>query len=222
VDEAASVLFQIVMILLTYQKVFHFTHNDLHTNNIMYVETETEYLYYKYKNVVYKVPTYGKIYKLIDFGRGIYRFQGKQFCSDSFAVGGDAATQYNCEPYMNENKARLDPNYSFDLCRLGCSIYDFIIDSDDQDDIEQFDALQKTIYRWCTDDNGKNILYMRNGDERYPGFKLYKMIARSVHKHTPENQLEYKFFKQFAISTKKSKNMDGEDIMDIDEIPTYV
>lgn len=219
VDEAASVLFQIVMILLTYQKVFHFTHNDLHTNNIMYVETDVEYLFYKYKNVVYKVPTYGKIYKLIDFGRGIYRFQGKQFCSDSFAAGGDAATQYNCEPYMNENKARLDPNYSFDLCRLGCSIYDFIIDDDDQDDIEQFDDLQKTIYRWCTDDNGKNILYMRNGDERYPGFKLYKMIARSVHKHTPENQLEYKFFKQFA---KKSKNMNGEDIMDIDAIPVYV
>jgi hypothetical protein len=222
VDEAASVLFQVIMILITYQKVFYFTHNDLHTNNIMYVETDVEYLYYKYKNVVYKVPTYGKIYKLIDFGRGIYRFHGKQFCSDSFAAGGDAATQYNCEPYMNENKARLDPNYSFDLCRLGCSIYDFIIDSDDKDDIEQFDALQKTIYRWCTDDNGKNILYMRNGDERYPGFKLYKMIARSVHKHTPENQLEFKYFKQFAISSKKSKNLDAEDIMDIDGMPTYV
>jgi hypothetical protein len=222
VDEAASVLFQVIMILLTYQKVFHFTHNDLHTNNIMYVDTEIEYLFYKYKNVIYKVPTYGKIYKLIDFGRGIYRFQGKQFCSDSFATGGDAATQYNCEPYMNENKARLDPNYSFDLCRLGCSIYDFIIDSDDQDDIEQFDDLQKTVYRWCTDDNGKNILYMRNGDERYPGFKLYKMIARSVHKHTPENQLDYKYFKQFAISTKKSKNVDMDEVMDIDGMPTYV
>lgn len=222
VDEAASVLFQVIMILLTYQKVFHFTHNDLHTNNIMFVETDIEYLFYKYKNVVYKVPTYGKIYKLIDFGRGIYRFQGKQFCSDSFASGGDAATQYNCEPYMNENKARLDPNYSFDLCRLGCSIYDFIIDSDDKDDIEQFDALQKTIYRWCTDDNGKNILYMRNGDERYPGFKLYKMIARSVHKHTPENQLEFKYFKQFAISTKKSKNIDMDEVMDIDGMPVYV
>ena len=49
-DEAlwSASLFQIIMILLTYQKVYGFTHNDLHTNNIMYVETEHEYLDYVY------------------------------------------------------------------------------------------------------------------------------------------------------------------------------
>jgi hypothetical protein len=216
---SASAIFQIIMILLTYQKTFHFTHNDLHTNNIMYIETQIEYLYYKYKNTIYKVPTYGKIFKLIDFGRSIYRFQNKTFCSDSFANGGDAATQYNCEPYMNENKPRIDPNYSFDLCRLGCSIYDFIIEDDTN--LSHFDELQKTIYRWCTDDKGKNVLYMSNGEERYPNFKLYKMIARTVHKHTPENQLEYSFFKQFMV---KSKNLvlDDVDMIDIDALPCYV
>jgi hypothetical protein len=216
---SASALFQIIMILLTYQKTFHFTHNDLHTNNIMYTETDIEYLYYKYKNTIYKVPTYGKIFKLIDFGRSIYRFNDKKFCSDSFASGGDAATQYNCEPYMNEQKPRIDPNYSFDLCRLGCSIYDFIIENDN--DTVEFDELQKTVYRWCTDDKGKNVLYMSNGEERYPNFKLYKMIARTVHKHTPENQLEYSFFKQFMV---KSKNivLDNVDIIDIDMMPCYV
>ena len=35
----------------------------------------------------------------------------------------------------------------------------------------------------------KNILYKKNGEERYPDFKLYKMIARTVHNHTPEAQL---------------------------------
>jgi len=216
---SASALFQIIMILLTYQKTFHFTHNDLHTNNIMYIETQIEYLYYKYKNTIYKVPTYGKIFKLIDFGRSIYRFNDKKFCSDSFANGGDAATQYNCEPYMNEKKPRIDPNYSFDLCRLGCSIYDFIIENDKTPG--DFDELQKTVYRWCTDDKGKNVLYMSDGEERYPNFKLYKMIARTVHKHTPENQLEYPFFKQFMV---KSKNLvlDDVDIIDVDSIPCYV
>jgi hypothetical protein len=219
-DEAASALLQIIMTLIVYQKAFHFTHNDLHTNNIMFVNTDVEYLFYKYKNTVYKVPTYGKIYKLIDFGRSIYRFQDKLFCSDSFANGGDAATQYNCEPYMNENKPRLDPNYSFDLCRLGCSIYDFIIDDDE--DEEEYDELQATISRWCSDDNGKNILYKRNGEERYPNFKLYKMIARTVHNHTPQEQLEFEYFSQFALSPKKTKVVDREYIMDINEIPCYV
>jgi hypothetical protein len=216
---SASALFQIIMILLVYQKTFHFTHNDLHTNNIMYIETQIEYLYYKYKNTIYKVPTYGKIFKLIDFGRSIYRFQNKTFCSDSFANGGDAATQYNCEPYLNEKKPRIDPNYSFDLCRLGCSIYDFIIEDDKNPG--DFDELQKTIYRWCTDDKGKNILYMSNGEERYPNFKLYKMIARTVHKHTPENQLDFPFFKQFMV---KSKNLvlDDVDMIDVDSMPCYV
>ena len=41
---------------------------------------------------------------------------------------GDAATQYNCEPYFNDKKPRLEPNFSFDLCRLGCSIFDYFID----------------------------------------------------------------------------------------------
>jgi len=217
---SASALFQIVMILLTYQKTFHFTHNDLHTNNIMYIETQIEYLYYKYKNTIYKVPTYGKIFKLIDFGRSIYRFNDKKLCSDSFASGGDAATQYNCEPYMNQQKPRIDPNYSFDLCRLGCSIYDFIIENDKN--ISDFDELQKTVYRWCTDDKGKNVLYMSNGEERYPNFKLYKMIARTVHKHTPENQLEFPFFKQFMMKKSKDMVLDHVNIIDIDVISCYV
>ena len=195
-DIAAAALFQIIMILISYQKMFHFTHNDLHTNNVMYIETDEPYLYYKYENIPYKVPTYGKIFKLIDFGRSIYKFNGEIMCSDSFAPGGDAATQYNCEPYIDETKPIIEPNYSFDLCRLGCSIYDFIIPDDCN--YSKYDEFQKTVYRWCLDDNGKNILYKKNGEERYPNFKLYKMAARTVHKHTPEAQLKYPFFKQFV------------------------
>ena len=215
-DIAASILFQIVMTLIVYQKIFHFTHNDLHTNNIMFVNTTEEFVYYKYNSKLYKVPTYGKIYKIIDFGRGIYKFQGKSYCSDSFAAGGDGHTQYNCEPYMNENKPRIDPNYSFDLCRLGCSIYDFVID--DEEDPSEYDEFQKTIHRWCLDDNGKNVLYKKNGQERYPDFKLYKMIARTVHQHTPEDQLVYPLFNQFEFGDKIENNIK---IMDIDTLPDY-
>jgi hypothetical protein len=214
---AASALFQVIMSLIVYQKSFHFTHNDLHTNNIMFSNTTLEFIYYRYKKKLYKVPTYGKIFKIIDFGRSIYKFNGQIFCSDSFGDGGDASTQYNTEPYMNENKPRLDPNYSFDLCRLGCSIYDFIIDDDDPRTVSNFDEMQKTVYRWCTNDQGKNVLYKRNGEERYPNFKLYKMIARTVHQHTPEEQLTFPFFQKFLVK-KLTKNAI---IMDIDILPCY-
>jgi hypothetical protein len=169
---------QIIMILATYQRVFDFTHNDLHTNNIMWVPTNQEYLYYKMNNTHYKVPTHGRIFKLIDFGRAIYKYNNKLFCSDSFSSSGDAATQYNCEPYFNENKPRIDPNPSFDLCRLGCSLLDFIKESD----------VESIVSDWCNDDAGKSVLYKSNGQERYPDFKLYKMIARTVHNHVPSDQ----------------------------------
>lgn len=214
----ASALFQIVMSLLIYQKAFKFTHNDLHTNNIMYIETDIEYLYYKYADIRYRVPTYGRIFKIIDFGRSIYKFQNNLFCSDSFASGGDAATQYNFEPFMNSKKPRLEPNYSFDLARLGSSIFDFILDIDVEAD--SMDELQKTIHRWCLDNNGRNILYKKNGDERYPSFKLYKMIARTVSDHTPEAQLEYEFFSQYAVS--KEEDLGNSTIFDIDALPVYV
>ena len=36
-DEWGSMLIQVIMMLLAYQKTYQLTHNDLHTNNIMYV-----------------------------------------------------------------------------------------------------------------------------------------------------------------------------------------
>lgn len=219
-EEWYSALMQIIMILITYQKAFHFTHNDLHTNNVMYNETDKKYLYYCYKKKYYKVPTFGRIFKIIDFGRSIFKFDGKLFCSDSFQTGGDAATQYNTEPYFNDKKPRLEPNFSFDLCRLACSIFDYLIDDfDEMRDLSKInDPIKRLIFEWCLDDKGINMLYKNNGVERYPDFKLYKMIARCVHNHTPQAQLERPEFNKYT-------NFKGDvlqDLMDIDKIPSHI
>ena len=199
--------------------MFDFTHNDLHTNNIMYKNTSKQYLYYKYDNTYYKVPTYGKIWKIIDFGRAIYKFKGKQICSDSFHKNGDAATQYNCEPFFNDKKPRLEPNKSFDLCRLGCSLFDyFISELDEQYKISN--PISKLIVQWCKDDKNRNILYKTNGDERYPEFKLYKMIARTVHKYTPHSQIKNSLFEKFITSRKKINKK--ANILNIDKLPSYI
>ena len=220
-DEWFAALMQIIMILITYQKSFSFTHNDLHTNNVMYVSTNKKYIYYCYKKKYYKVPTFGKIFKIIDFGRAIYKLGGKVFCSDSFQLGGDAATQYNTEPYLNDKKPRLEPNFSFDLCRLACSIFDYIIDDvDDVKNLSECEPIVKLIVEWCIDDNGVNVLYKNNGVERYPDFKLYKMIARCVHNHTPNAQLERPEFSKFVC--QKNNLAKGELIINIDDLPCYV
>lgn len=221
-DEWFSALMQIIMILITYQKCFNFTHNDLHSNNIMYNHTDKKYIFYCYKKKYYKVPTYGRVFKIIDFGRSIYKFDTKIFCSDSFQIGGDASTQYNTEPYFNDKKPRLEPNYSFDLCRLACSIFDYVIDDFDEfKDLTKInDPVKRIIFEWCLDDKGINMLYKNNGVERYPDFKLYKMIARSVHNHTPQAQLQRKEFDNFSLSHSSIKENDY--LINIDNIPSYI
>ncbi len=213
IEELESAIFQVIVILYTYQKIYQFTHNDLHTNNIMYIHTDVPYLYYKIMGQTYKIPTFGKIYKIIDFGRAIYTVNDKLICSDSFSVNGTAHTQYNFEPFYNPNKPILTPNYSFDLCRLACSMLDFIID--DLNDIDTFKTvpIYNLIISWIYDDSGTNILYKRNGEERYPDFKLYRMIARIVHNHLPEKQFSHECFEKFKIEHIDTEN----NMMNIDE-----
>ena len=206
-DEILSSLFQVIMILLKYKRTFKFTHNDLHTNNIMYSKTNIPYLYYDVDGKKYKVPTYGKIYKIIDFGRAIYTLNNVRICSDSFSKGEDAHTQYNCEPFYDETKERIEPNYSFDLCRLACSMYDIVHSPMYMAHFK----LQKLISKWCEDDKGKSVLYTSTKRERYEGFKLYKMIARQVHNHTPENQLkDGTVFDQLFLWDGKQKRRGGK------------
>ena len=207
-NELLACLFQIIMSLIVFQDSFSFTHNDLHTNNIMFIPTNEEYLFYCYKGQHYKVPTFGKIFKIIDFGRSIYKVGSNIICSNSFQHGGDAHTQYNTEPYYNAKKKRIDPNFSFDLCRLACSMWDNYFTIKNVDKIIEKNKIVKIIDDWCRDDAGISVLYKSNGRERYPEFKLYKMIARTVHNHTPHAQLLREEFQQFCVEPVKSINID--------------
>jgi len=212
VEELESAMFQVIVMLYTYQALFDFTHNDLHTNNIMYIPTDQEFLHYQIKGKFYKIPTFGKIYKIIDFGRAIYTVNEKVICSDSFSEHGMAYTQYNFEPFYNSQKPRLLPNKSFDLCRLGCSIIDFIID--DLNDLEKFKKvpIYDLVISWIYDDSGVNVLYKKNGEDRYPDFKLYKMIARIVHNHTPDRQLDHACFEKY-VTTHLESFMNIDDLI---------
>jgi hypothetical protein len=233
-EEWSSILFQVIMTLVMYQKMFEFTHNDLHTNNVMFIETTEEFIYYLYEEQYYKVPTYGRIFKIIDFGRAIYKFRGELICSDSFHPKGDAATQYNFPPYYNPDKPTVEPNYSFDLCRFACALFDyFIYDLRKVEKLCKSDPIIKMIVKWTTDDKGRNVLYKSNGEERYPDFKLYKMISRSVHGHIPSNEIHNPLFDTYKITHKKYKKhaalsakflKDGRNthiVMNVDTLPNY-
>jgi hypothetical protein len=228
-EQWSSILMQIIMTLVAYQKLFGFTHNDLHTNNVMFIETQKEYLYYTYDGKHYRVPTFGKIFKVIDFGRSVYKFKNITMCSDSFHSSGDAATQYNFPPYMNSKKPLLEPNFSFDLCRLACSMFDYFIpmgdiDSIDSDRVKQLisnNPIIALIDEWVRDDKGRNVLYKSSGKERYPDFKLYKMIARTVHNHIPAKQLTNPLFSKYEVKRSSLSGNAKQQFMNIDDWPEY-
>jgi hypothetical protein len=75
------------------------------------------------------------------------------------------------------------------------------------------------VSEWCNDDRGRNVLWKSNGEERYPGFKLYKMISRTVSKHTPISQLERPILERFKCSRKNIKK--GYPVINIDLLPDY-
>ena len=87
-----SLVFQIFSAIISINTVFGIKHNDLHLANVMVKSTKIKFLYYKFNEIVFKVPTYGFIVKIIDWGRATYNFRnlvGKNsiFNSDSECYG---------------------------------------------------------------------------------------------------------------------------------------
>ena len=176
-----------VMFALAYaQRNFGFVHNDLHSNNVMYVSTDKEYLYYNLAGILYRVPTYGYLIKIIDFERCIssIRLVGmkepKFFMSDHFAVNEEAGGQYNYTPYYNQKYPVVKPNPSFDLVRLATSLFwDFFPEGPNHEPY-----LRNPVFcyfrKWLTIEDGTSILFGKENPrhDRYHGFTLYKAIAR--------------------------------------------
>ena len=167
-------LFQIISSLCVAQSLFGLTHNDLHSNNIVWSYTDELYLYYKTNNNKYfKVPTYGKIFKIIDFGRSIFSINEHLFISDDFKDGNDAATQYNFPQLRSSDEEPIVyPNPSFDLSRLSISIFEGLfpsspeikkdakILSEEPSRIvkETISPLYNLLWSWLVDTEGNNIL----------------------------------------------------------------
>ena len=203
-----SCYFQINFALLYLQKKYKFTHNDLHISNIMYISTTKKFLYYKYNNLYFKVPTYGKIFKIIDFGRCIFTFKNKLFYNDVFSIYGDCEGQYNypisnIDLFLDDkniNSNNIKPNFSFDMCRLTTSVLEEInennIFKEKGDNIDNFMNLVNLILK----DKDNNTIYT---DELKNSFNLYINIAKNSCNGIPYNIINHKVFKKYKIPKKK-------------------
>lgn len=186
--EWKSILFQISFGLAVGQKHHNFVHNDLHSSNIMFKNTEEEYLYFRYKNKYFKIPTFNKITKIIDFGRATFNIGDRIFFSDVFKKNGDAEGQYSYPYYNNLKNCKIKPNNSFDLCRLGTTIASHHKPNTD---------IYKLIKLWCSDKYGNNLLHLDDD------FDLYKIIAKNVRSAIPTKQIEKVIFREFLVKKEE-------------------
>jgi len=214
-DKWSAWLFQVLSALSVAQTILGLTHNDLHTNNIVWTNTEEEYMYYtKRSGEVFKVPTYGKLFRIIDFGRAIFSINGQQFISDDFKAGNDADGQYCFRPLHPKPPKEVRPNPSFDLARLAVSLFDALFPDAPEDkegggvlsseeDLEMMETvspLYNVVWSWMIDDEGRNILVEPSGEERFPDFDLYKHIAANVHGAIPAQQFSAPAFDRFQVN----------------------
>jgi hypothetical protein len=212
-------LFQVIAALCQIQSLWAMTHNDLHSNNILWTPTEEEFLYYSTRDGRnWKVPTYGKLFRIIDFGRAIYTHNNVLCISDDYWPDNEAGTQYNFGPLYDPKEPRAYPNPSFDLCRLSVSILDALFietPADREGDVRvlssEIDRTQKetvsdlynVLWEWLIDEEGRNVLLDADNSERYPGFELYCVIAQKVKGAVPREQIEKAPFIGFAMTDEK-------------------
>ena len=72
------------------------------------------------------------------------------------------------------------------------------------------------LWSWLIDDEGNNILFDENDDERFPDFQLYVHISAHCNSAVPKEQLKRKIFQNYLL--KKEVKLSN----DIKIYPLYV
>jgi hypothetical protein len=210
-------LFQVCAACIQLQNSMRLTHNDLHTCNVLWKKTDQEYLYYQTSNgKMFKVPTYGKIFSIIDYGRSIFAVNNFLIISSDYNDGHDASGMYNFGPIEDPDMPRVLPNKSFDLCRLACSLLRGLYPKNPPEKPkgsiltqegswkfhETTSELFNLLWVWLRTKQKQSVLETENGQEKYPGFNLYAVIAKDVMDAVPDQQISKTIFNPFLLKTK--------------------
>ncbi len=199
-DIIVSAIFQISFALCYLQKHYQFTHNDLHINNIMFQKTDKDFLYYKFNNLYYKVPTHGYLFKIIDFGRSIFTYHSKLFFNDTFHKHNEAGGQYtdpnNSLLFIDkEGKENIQPNYNFDLCRLAITILE-VCDFDRDKDYKEKQKVIDFIYGLTLTNKNESLFYLEDD------FSMYLSIAKYASNALPHKTLQNYIFQEYKVKKK--------------------
>jgi hypothetical protein len=184
--EWSCYIFQIIASLIVIQKYFNLYHNDLHLSNIMYVPTNKKYIFYKFNDTYFRINTYNKIIKIIDWGRASYSFNRLKGNNSSFNIDGEAFGQFMNSRINNKGKKNIDYNPSMDLYILGKNLVS-------SKSFPKKGNLRNLINKWIN-----NSLTYNNFNSE--SFSMYIKGAKEAYNAIPHKQLYDKIFKKFIIN----------------------
>jgi|TARA_B110000858_G_scaffold198469_1_gene265396 hypothetical protein len=195
-DIIRSAMFQIVSAIVTMRSVFGIKHNDLHFGNIMIEPTTKQFLYYQFNKIYYKIPTYGYIFKIIDWGRATYLFNDLMGDNSVFNGPGECFEQYVYKRANNSGLAPLDVNENdwTDIIMFCHSmLYEY------KDTLANTD-LARLLKKQITSTD-KELIEIRQFD-----WELYTEISEKSFNIQPSGIFTNRIFNDFKI--KKPKNID--------------
>jgi len=193
-----SLVFQVSAALNILQNRYNICHNDLHVGNVMYSDTKIKYIYYQhpiYDNKVFKIPTYGKIYKIIDWGRGTLKYKDKFIFNNVFYTLNSADGQYFVNEYNDSKKKLVEPNTSIDINFFIFTLFKETRCLVDDDFTNYLEAM-------CIDKDGETII-----DDENTTFKDYINISHNCNFFTPKKLIESRLYKVFIENKIKDKHL---------------
>ena len=189
-----TLLFQVFAAIFAIYNLFGIKHNDLHIGNIMLTNTDIEFLYYQSDEHFYKVPTYGFLIKIIDWGRATYKFNSNEGKNTIFNRGEMCNGQYQ---YTMPNKPSLGYYYKnkwSDIVLISHSLlHNF-------PDISTYPLIYKLL---------RNNIKTKKGPfvtTKDFNWDVYEFIGNSSFTIRPRTILSHKIFKSYKIDSNNIPN----------------
>ncbi len=198
-NEWMSYIFQILAALSIVQSRYNLIHNDLHVGNVMCKSTKRKYLYYKTSdNTYFKVPTYGRIIKIVDWGRALLDLPSRKIWNNCFNIDFDVFGQYYPPNENQSSRNVVEPNTSFDMTIFTYSLLDpeYNLPNDD---------LIKFLINLCQLSNGENIYKTY----KELTFNLYCNISKYAKHAIPKDLIRDPIFNEIKITKDEVENIEN-------------
>ena len=190
-----SIVFQIYSAIVIAYKYFKIKHNDIHVGNIMLSNTNLKYLYYSIDTKIYRIPTYGYIVKIIDWGRATYEIDELKGYNSIFDIHGECFGQYIYDRLgACKDIIKPDINRWSDIILVSHNILNKCIKFRNT-------KIGKLLLRIIRDENN-DILDIDNFN-----WNIYKKITSSKFNIKPRNIFKNKLFNKYIVSNVQSKNI---------------